>query len=71
MVSHKTERYVVEQFLAEPRWSRGALKAKLHSLDPRAVDLALIRLLAKGVVAQVGDDVHWRLVPCARHARHV
>jgi len=52
-----TERAVVLQLLAEPRWSRAGLEAKLHDISSLDIRDGLARLAAEGVVIQDGETV--------------
>ena len=60
------QRRVLDQFLAEPRWSHAGLKVQLHDVDPAAVDGALVGLLLEGLIARDGAQT-WLLAPAVRH----
>lgn len=60
------ERTVLEQFLAEPRWSRAGLHVKLERIDPSVVDGALVALFVEGLVIRDGAE-RWLLAPCVSH----
>jgi len=61
-----TERLVLEEFIAQPRWSRAGLKVKLEHIDPELVDGALVGLLVKGLLIRDGAQT-WLLAPCVPH----
>jgi hypothetical protein len=68
MIEHDlgVERLILEQFIAQPRWSRPALKVKLEHIDPSVVDGALVALLVKGLLVRDGAQT-WLLAPAVRH----
>jgi len=59
------ERLVVEQFLAEPRWSIARLKTRLNDVNADELDLALVALVAEDVLVHEGATM--RLSRCAHH----
>ena len=60
-----TERIVLERFLAEPRWSRPALRVALHDIDPDLIDGALAGLIVAGLVTP--DRTEMQLAACVGH----
>jgi hypothetical protein len=60
-----TERVVLDQFIAEPRWSREGLHVALEHVDAAALGGALVGLLVEGLL--IRDGVEWLLAPCVRH----
>jgi hypothetical protein len=63
-----TQCLVVLQLLRDdhaPRWSHGELERELYDVDPKAIGVALERLLEHGVVHAEGERV-WASA-CARH----
>jgi hypothetical protein len=60
-----TERMVLEQFLAEPRWSRPDLRVKLPDIDPDVIDGALAGLIVAGIVTP--DRTEMQLAACVPH----
>lgn len=61
----RTERLILEQFLAEPRWSRAGLKVKLEHVDPQAIDGALVVLVVVGLL--IPDGRQFQVAPCVAH----
>jgi len=60
------ERIVLDQFLADPRWSRAGLHVKLEHTDAAVIDGALVGLLVEGLLIRDGAET-WLLAPAARH----
>jgi len=69
MNSPDLERVVIEQLLAEKRWSRAGLKVRLERFDPEQVDGVIATLTIAGL-AQF-DGIAVQAAPCLRylHAR--
>jgi hypothetical protein len=61
-----TERVVLDQFIAGPRWSRAGLHVKLEHIDPGAIDGTLVALLLEGLLIRDGAQ-EWLLAPAVRH----
>jgi hypothetical protein len=57
---------VLEEFMADPRWSRSGLHVKLEHVDPGAIDGALVGLLLEGLLIRDGAQ-EWLLAPAVRH----
>jgi len=57
MNTHDLERAMIEQLLAEKRWSRVALKAKLEDVDPVAFDAVFAALVCEGAAVADRTDV--------------
>jgi len=57
MTAHDLERAVIEQLLAEKRWSRAALKVKFEDIDPAVIDGTIATLTIEGVCAFDGIAV--------------
>ena len=60
------ERIVLDQFLADPRWSRAGLHVKLEHTDAAVIDGALVGLLLEGLLERDGAQ-EWLLAPAVRH----
>jgi len=60
-----TERLVLDQFMAEPRWSRAGLKVRLEHVEPLEVDGALAGLVVAGLV--IPDRRHFHRAPCLQY----